>query len=170
VKYNALYERDEPPVEHHHGDKTFYMGKGVQQEVLASNLETARQLAELGTPEGHTLRRVEWTPESWTPGLVIGHIAGMTPVQGEGTVNGLPFYFRARGRHYSFSVAATPDADPVAVGFGDGEPGYHVRHPWGDEPFAAGFMSFEVAERLINECARSYLATLTGNSLRAEKV
>lgn len=164
MKYHAYYEQDTAPVSHQHGDKTFTINKGIEQEVLASNLEIARQLAELSTPQGYTLIHVDWAPESWVDGLVIDHIAGMTPVQGDGTVRGLPFYFRARGQSYSFSVAATPDADPVAVGFGERQPGYHVKLQWGDEPFAAGFMPFEEAERLINECATVYLTALASSS------
>lgn len=161
MRYFAYYESDKPPTQHEKAGKSFTIGKGQQVEVLATNWETARRLAEMSTPEGHTLIQLDWTPESWIDGLVIDRIAGMTPVEGNGTVNGLPFYFRARGQKYSFSVAATPDADPVAVGFGERQPGYHVKEKWGDEPFAAGFMPFEEAERIINACGQTYLAAPT---------
>jgi hypothetical protein len=38
---------------------------------------------------------------------------GLCPVQAEGTINGLPFYFRSRGASWSLSIAATPDGDPL---------------------------------------------------------
>ena len=37
---------------------------------------------------------------------------GACPVQAEGTVDGLPFYFRARGGEWTLSVAATPAGEP----------------------------------------------------------
>jgi hypothetical protein len=38
---------------------------------------------------------------------------GQCPVQAEGKINGLPFYFRSRGVSWSLSIAATPDGDPL---------------------------------------------------------
>lgn len=38
---------------------------------------------------------------------------GLCPVQAEGKINGLPFYFRSRGGSWSLSIAATPDGDPL---------------------------------------------------------
>jgi hypothetical protein len=38
---------------------------------------------------------------------------GQCPVQAEGKINGLPFYFRSRGANWSLSIAATPDGDPL---------------------------------------------------------
>jgi hypothetical protein len=91
------------------------------------------------------------------PGLVITNLGGMCPVQGEGTIDGFPFYFRARGQRYTFSVASTPDGDPLEAWGGSDEVGYHVQHSWGDGPFAAGYMELDVAESFIRQCAREYL-------------
>jgi len=38
---------------------------------------------------------------------------GQCPVQAEGKINGLPFYFRSRGASWSLSIASTPDRDPL---------------------------------------------------------
>ena len=38
---------------------------------------------------------------------------GKCPVQAEGKVDGLPFYFRGRGGHWSISIANKPDGDPL---------------------------------------------------------
>jgi hypothetical protein len=39
--------------------------------------------------------------------------AGACPVQGEGLVNGLPAYYRARGESWSLTIASDPCADPL---------------------------------------------------------
>lgn len=38
---------------------------------------------------------------------------GNCPVQAEGKINGLPFYFRSRGGHWSLSIAKTPNGDTL---------------------------------------------------------
>lgn len=73
-------------------------------------------------------------------------LGGQTPVQGFGEINGIDFYFRARHRHWSFTVG--PDHAPL----------YEVVEQWGDGPFDAGYMPIEEAERLIGRCADDYLA------------
>lgn len=70
------------------------------------------------------------------------------PVQIEGLVDGLPFYFRARFRGWSFSVADTPDGDAVAVSI-ENAPGQLIEEEWGDGPFAAGWMPDDEAWRLV---------------------
>lgn len=40
-------------------------------------------------------------------------ISGYCPVQAEGTINGLPFYFRSRGEHWALYVALKPNGDPL---------------------------------------------------------
>lgn len=39
--------------------------------------------------------------------------SGNCPVQAEGTINGLPFYFRSRGGHWALSIAKTPNGSPL---------------------------------------------------------
>lgn len=39
--------------------------------------------------------------------------SGQCPVQAEGKINGLPFYFRSRGGHWSLSIAKELDGDPL---------------------------------------------------------
>lgn len=80
--------------------------------------------------------------------LVINYIAGNCPVEGEGTVNGVPFYFRARGQRWSFGVGA----DPV------GSPDWECDANWGDKQYAAGWMPYEEAETIIRKCAAEYEA------------
>lgn len=39
--------------------------------------------------------------------------SGNCPVQAEGTINGLPFYFRSRGGHWSLAIAKHPKGDTL---------------------------------------------------------
>lgn len=46
--------------------------------------------------------------------IVVKYIGGACPVQAEGTVDGIPFYFRARGNGWSLSIGV----DPIGVSCG----------------------------------------------------
>lgn len=72
--------------------------------------------------------------------LVIDWLDGNCPVQAEGTVDGRPFYFRARWQHWSF------DVDDVTF----------REARWGDSPFAAGWMPHDAARNIIERCAEEY--------------
>lgn len=50
--------------------------------------------------------------------ITINTIGGNCPVQGDGVINGHPWYFRARGA-LTIDIADNPDADPVGVGIDD---------------------------------------------------
>ena len=64
---------------------------------------------------------------------------GQCPVQAEGKINGLPFYFRSRGVSWSLSIATTPDGDPLE----DEEVYFHAElydgERSGDSPFDAEY-------------------------------
>ena len=78
-------------------------------------------------------------------------------MQAEGTIAGLPFYFRARGEHWSFSVAAEPDGDPVEVSVEEGtRGGFFYVEDYGDQAFAAGWMEEEEARAFIAKAAALY--------------
>ena len=95
----------------------------------------------------------------WGKGeVVVASIGGNCPVQAEGTVDGAPFYFRARGNSWSMSIGAKP----VEVCCGQAD-GWHMHRQWGDEPFAAGWMPVEEAMRLIREAAEAYASDLFGS-------
>ncbi|HEU5348103.1 MAG TPA: hypothetical protein VFU63_05770 [Ktedonobacterales bacterium] len=86
------------------------------------------------------------------------------PVQYEGTIDGRPFYFRARHDGWSFAVAVTLD-DAIDVSSfdlasisGTLPNGAFLRAAkWGDEPEAASYMPFAEAERIIRTCAEEYV-------------
>jgi len=95
---------------------------------------------------------------SWTRGvrcrsivvdLRIDHIAGVCPVQADGTVNGRPFYFRAR--HGSWSFVGALHGDPVEVY--SGSHGFLQEATWGAHAQAADHMPEGEARQIIARCA-----------------
>lgn len=78
--------------------------------------------------------------------LNIQYIAGNCPVEAEGTIDGSAFYFRARGKTWTFAVGD----DPIGV------PDWKYEQAYGDSPFAAGWMSEDEARQFITEGAERY--------------
>jgi hypothetical protein len=78
-------------------------------------------------------------------GIVIEYLTGNCPVQAEGTVNGVPFYFRARGARWSIQIAPVGEAHT-----------WEYSEKWGDGPFAAGWMPEDEARRMIEKAAFMY--------------
>ena len=79
--------------------------------------------------------------------LVIDCLGGNCPVQAEGTLDGLPFYFRARGSRWSMSVGG----DDVVLA-----PTWYHEEPYGEGPFDAGWMDREEALAFIHKAADLY--------------
>lgn len=80
--------------------------------------------------------------------LQIEHIGGYCPVQAEGSVNGMQFYFRARHKQWQFSVGD----DPVGAMLGCSE-GFVRRGPYEK----AGYMPEQDALDIIRRCAQEYV-------------
>jgi hypothetical protein len=102
------------------------------------------------------------------------HLYGWCPVQGEGTIGDYPLYFRARGDSWSFTVVLVANANPddlaswmrpAADGFFDyaGRPGYELTGRYGSE-FDAGYMPYDVAEKLIVACAKRFTKALAARN------
>ena len=74
------------------------------------------------------------------------------------TVAGRPFYFRARGNTWEFTVAERDRDDPAGLGEGDVTAG-RAWYRSGTLPgrFDASWMPIVDATSLINECARAYV-------------
>ncbi len=87
-----------------------------------------------------------------------GEFAGMCPVQGEGEVDGRPFYFRARGEHWELSVAHA-GGDPVEVSIGCAD-GFSYSEPYGTWP-EAGWMSEPHVMRAMTKAVGIFRASLT---------
>ena len=79
------------------------------------------------------------------PSVVIDWIGGNCTVQAEGTVDGEPFYFRARGERWSIGIGG----DPVD------EPKWFYEEPYGTWP-DAGWMAVEEAETFLQAAVRRY--------------
>ena len=97
----------------------------------------------------------ERTGEGWS-----GSVGGACPVQGDGMVDGLPWYFRARGVSWSFSVAATPEGDPVDALFDNAPEG-----SWstsgsaeGEGAFAGSWMPYSEAWRHVEASIAAWRA------------
>ena len=83
--------------------------------------------------------------------IVIENIGGWCPVQADGTVDGVPFYFHSRGEGWSMAIGD----DPVGVTIGN-KPGWVQNELWGTEPFAAGYMPLDIATKIIQRCAEEF--------------
>lgn len=87
----------------------------------------------------------------------IQSLGGNCPVQAEGIIDGLPFYFRSRGERWSFSVASSPDGDPVDVSCGMDDGGFYYAEEYGTgERFSAGYISEDQARDFIAKAAKLY--------------
>jgi hypothetical protein len=88
-----------------------------------------------------------------------GEIQGYCPVQGSGTVDNFPFYFRARHDQWSFAISEHPEIDPVDIQLIEtGEQyGFFKEAKYGIEGGdLAGWMELSEAEKLIIECCVEY--------------
>lgn len=84
----------------------------------------------------------------------IGVIGGNCPLQAEGTIDGVPFYFRARGRRWTMGIGKDPVGILTTIETKTDE--WFAECTWGAERFAAGWMPEEEARRLIDWCASEY--------------
>lgn len=76
-------------------------------------------------------------------------IGGNCPVQAEGIIGGKPFYFRARGEHWSMEIGYDSKSSEPAE--------WYKEEEWGDGPYDAGWMPEEDAINIIERCATEYL-------------
>ena len=93
--------------------------------------------------------------------LDIQFTCDAAPVQAQGALNDHPFYFRARGDQWTFSVAEEPGLDPVYIDSAESAlgRGYFLAGQYGAPgSFAASYMPLAEARDLIGDCARRYRA------------
>lgn len=88
------------------------------------------------------------------PDIVIDWIGGNCPVQAEGAINGKSFYFRARGERWRMFIGGS---DVVM------DPEWFYEEPYGEEKFAAGWMSEEEALGFIRKAAEMYVRQISGS-------
>ena len=94
-----------------------------------------------------------------TDSLVIDGIGGNCPVQAEGTVDGVPFYFRGRGEHWQMNIGGD---DLILC------PDWCWREAYGDHQYAAGWMSEDEALLFIEQAVarwRDEVPTMTEHNL-----
>ena len=96
--------------------------------------------------------------------LTIETLGGSCPVQGMGTINGVPWCFRASGCHWSMAIGA----DAVGISAGSAR-GWYRREFWGDGESSAGYMSRRVARKHIKSCVREYVREMSAPALGMDK-
>ena len=87
--------------------------------------------------------------------IVIRELGGQCPVQGNGTIGGIEFYFRARGEWWTLGIGG----DPVL------EPDWYHEEQYSNfdktndphDMFAAGHMLYEEAAGFLFKAIRLYL-------------
>lgn len=79
-------------------------------------------------------------------GYVLNWFGGSCPVQAEGSIDGHPLYFRARGSQWSLEIGDTSGNEPPLF--------WHVED-WGTWP-EAGHMPDEVAFEMIDKAVEAY--------------
>ena len=92
-------------------------------------------------------------PEQQLEGLFTSSSA---PVQAEGLIAGLPFYFRARHNSWSFAVASGAQADPVLVTCST--EGFLLTGAVPGGPSAASYLSLQDATAIIRASAAAFLS------------
>lgn len=79
-------------------------------------------------------------------GYVLDWIGGFCPVQAEGSIDGHPLYFRARGSRWSLTIGTDNGRAPPLFGYLEN---------WGKWP-EAGYMEEEVALEMIDRAVGIY--------------
>lgn len=104
--------------------------------------------------------------------IEIDWLGGNCPVQAEGRIDGEPFYFRARGEHWSLSVGSYHEiCTDLAVHGRDviGNPRWEHEEEWGDGPYDAGWMPEDEARRMIEKGATLWRAATAMSEIPAAK-
>lgn len=89
-------------------------------------------------------------------GVEITQLAGLCPVEGEGTIDGKPFYFRSRGSKWSIGIGEDP---MFATEWSAGG-------AWGVD-FEAGYMPADIAQAIIEKAAELYRVSRWDDAARA---
>lgn len=84
-----------------------------------------------------------------TEDVVISELCGLCPVQAEGTFDGVPFYFRARGEHWSCHVGGSYDLGADDCLYGPGAAWLYEEEYGDGERYSAGWMTETEARAFI---------------------
>ena len=88
----------------------------------------------------------------------IKGLGGYCPVQADGRVDGVPFYFRARGNAWSMSVGQKPILSPE----------WFYKEQYGERPYEAGWMPLDVAKDMISKAVELYLSEKAAGGLASD--
>jgi hypothetical protein len=105
------------------------------------------------------------------PSLDYTFTCHAAPVQAEGTLDDHPFYFRARGDHWTFSLAEEPGLDPIYIDSPESAAGrgYFLTEQYGEAgSFAASYLELAKARDLIADCARRYRTRSEPDAVESE--
>jgi hypothetical protein len=86
------------------------------------------------------------------PDIRIDMIGGNCPVQAEGTVNGVEFYFRARHAHWRMNIGGDVVVNPA----------WSYSEPYGEGPHDAGWMEESEARGFIAKAAEMFARQAEG--------
>jgi len=90
------------------------------------------------------------------PRIEMDYFGGSAPVQAWGTINGRPFYFRARHAHWSFAVSLDPTVDPADIAYPD--QGFYREEIYDvNGPASASYMPHDEAETIIRRCVAQFI-------------
>jgi hypothetical protein len=101
--------------------------------------------------------------EAASPVIVIEWLGDNCPVQAEGTINSHPFYFRARGSHWSLEIATGLNGPRDYLKWGDVS-NYRYEEPYGNGSYDAGWMSEDEARQFIAKGALAWVNDKTGDA------
>ncbi len=89
-------------------------------------------------------------------GIKITSIGGNAPVQAEGTIDGHPFYFRARWGYWSLEINTSQTGPADVLSWPEDADIWEHEEPWGDGPYAASWMPQDVVLACIEAAATSW--------------
>jgi hypothetical protein len=75
-------------------------------------------------------------------GLQMEVTCGACPMQIEGEIDGVAFYLRSRGERWRMGIGGDVVMHPL----------WSMGGPWGDGPFATGYMPEEIATSIVMKC------------------
>jgi hypothetical protein len=104
---------------------------------------------------GEHLADQEFTP---FPGVRWSFTGTVAPVQAEGEIDRVPFYFRSRWDRWTFGVASEHQPDLVLVD--SAQDGFFRSEKYRPSRFAASWMPLDEAKDIIERCIREYLESL----------
>ncbi len=84
-----------------------------------------------------------------------GYVEGVSPLQGCGQVDGLPWYFRARGASWSMEIAEDARIDPEQLPLVGSVSGWLIEEDYAVWP-QASYMKAEAAWPLIENCIEKF--------------